>query len=71
MEVLQIQGKNAPTDVQPFMLERTDCSRTNYSQVKPTVSRELVNNEALYHVLTAQFSDLFDWISNSVSHLSP
>ena len=63
------QGVGAPTDIQPYMLER-DGLHFNYSQLVPYISREMLNNQPLYERLSTVFADLFGWVKEHVSTLT-
>lgn len=62
------QGSGAPTDVQPYMLEK-DGLRFNYSQLVPYISKETLDNQSLYETVSVVFADLFDWIKEHVGTL--
>ncbi|KAG2740020.1 hypothetical protein P692DRAFT_20658287, partial [Suillus brevipes Sb2] len=64
------RGLNAPTHVQPYMLEKDDI-RFNYSQLVPYISSETLKNQALYEAVSAVFADLFDWIKEHLKENLP
>ena len=68
-DTLFLQGNGAPTDVHPHNLRVAGASRTNYSQLLPYPSREMVEHADLYRRLMTNFGDLFEWIENAVSKL--
>jgi hypothetical protein len=55
------QGHEAPSDVQPWLLEKSGM-RTNHGQVIPYISSDLQQHQRIYETLTRVYAELFEWV---------
>lgn len=60
------QGHDAPVDVQPAMLKRSGCSRTNYNQFIPYTSKDVTDHSAVYQSVKTILRDVFIWLAEKV-----
>ncbi|KAG1834061.1 hypothetical protein DFJ58DRAFT_627946, partial [Suillus subalutaceus] len=54
-------GLNAPTDVQPWLLEK-EGMRTNHGQVIPYISQDLQQHRLVYGTISKVYGELFEWV---------
>ncbi|KAG1851385.1 hypothetical protein F4604DRAFT_1934069 [Suillus subluteus] len=54
-------GLNAPTDVQPWLLEK-EGMRTNHGQVIPYISQDLQQHRLIYGTISKVYGELFEWV---------
>ncbi|KAG2062805.1 hypothetical protein BDR04DRAFT_1164621 [Suillus decipiens] len=54
-------GHEAPSDVQPWLLER-DGMRTNYGQMVPYISKDLKQHQSIYGTIARVYAQLFEWV---------
>ncbi|KAG1744090.1 uncharacterized protein EDB91DRAFT_1029250, partial [Suillus paluster] len=55
------QGHKAPTDVQPWALEKEGMC-TNHSQVIPYLSKDLHEHHHIYGTISKLYEELFEWM---------
>jgi hypothetical protein len=60
------QGHDAPTEVQPWLLEK-EGMRTNHGQVIPYISRDLQQHRRIYDTISRVYAELFEWVRGLVS----
>ena len=63
------QGNGAPDNVQPAMLKRAGCSRTNHHQFIPYMSKDITDHAQVYQLVKKILRDVFDWLAEKVSTL--
>ena len=64
--VLIFQGDDVPQDVHPMLLGKKDL-RTNYSQMLPYTSKDMLEHADTYHNLQVVFDNVFTWVAEQVS----
>ena len=64
-----LQGNGAPDNVQPAMLKRAGCSRTNHHQFIPYMSKDITDHAQVYQLVKKILRDVFDWLAEKVSTL--
>ena len=52
------------------MLQRTGGIRTNYSQLIPYPSKDMVVHEPIYQAMERILGDVFSWMDTKVSSIS-
>ena len=69
MSIHFLQRNGAPDNVQPAMLKRAGCSRTNHHQFIPYMSKDITDHAQVYQLVKKILRDVFDWLAEKVSTL--
>ncbi|PIL34484.1 hypothetical protein GSI_03261 [Ganoderma sinense ZZ0214-1] len=65
-----LKGTDAPQNVHPWFLERAKASKTNYRQMLPYESREMLDHYEEYDALCVALEQVFSWIDQKLkAHL--
>lgn len=52
------------------MMSKLGCSRTNYHQMIPYPSKDMVVHEPIYQAMERILGDVFSWMDTKVSSIS-
>ncbi|KAA1480070.1 hypothetical protein DENSPDRAFT_745149, partial [Dentipellis sp. KUC8613] len=68
---MHMDGSKAPQGAYPYATARYDAHggefRLNYSQLSPCAARELKDNTPLYNSFLESCTDIFNWVSETVT----
>ncbi|KAH9905523.1 uncharacterized protein B0H18DRAFT_824077, partial [Fomitopsis serialis] len=64
------RGDDVPQDVHPMLLGKKDL-RTNYSQMLPYTSKDMLEHADTYHNLQVVFDNVFTWVAEQVQTTLP
>ncbi|EGN91723.1 hypothetical protein SERLA73DRAFT_80184 [Serpula lacrymans var. lacrymans S7.3] len=53
------KGYEAPSDIPPSMLDRVGCVHTNHSQMIPSISKDVKDNQKMFQSLKIIFKELY------------
>ncbi|KAI0734919.1 hypothetical protein C8Q72DRAFT_769614 [Fomitopsis betulina] len=65
------KGHDAPSDVPLQMMSKLGCSRTNYHQMIPYPSKDMVVHEPIYQAMERILGDVFSWMDTKVQTILP
>ncbi|KAH9910184.1 uncharacterized protein B0H18DRAFT_1130546 [Fomitopsis serialis] len=65
------KGHDAPSDVPPQMMSKFGRSRTNYRQMIPYPSKDMVVHEPIYQAMECILGDVFSWMDTKVQTILP